>query len=192
MCIVGYLPLHKCLSSRIVNQRQLNWRSFSVNLKSSLNFHPIFNDFGTSAKLLCSMAMLLVSYSLQASPAGNYQVSAYLGGTTSTIKVGDLSLIGETEQLNPQGSNQSNFTWGFGAAYRFLPPQVLRNNLLHELSLGLEFYAFKTTQSGDVWQYQLPEMNNFTYQLPIQSYRLLATNEITFHPIVPKAFPFFE
>lgn len=137
---------------------------------------------------------LLVSFATQSLHAtdssSHYQLNAYLGGTTSVISSDTINLIGETDRLSPQGNSaHTQLTWGFGAAYRAEPPPAFQP-FIKEISLGPEFFYFNTQQWGDVWQYQLPEMNNFTYQLSLKSSRVLAASEITLHPITPKAFPF--
>lgn len=156
---------------------------------------PRFSINDAMAGLLCVFVASAAYAHADMYDTGRYQLSVYLGGTTSTIHTGDglIKLNGETDQFIPKNSQNSNFTWGFGAAYRVRTPQELRDHkFLDEVTLGLEFYNFKTTEFGEIWQYQLPEMNNLTYRFPVNSYRLLATTEWAFHSIVPKTYPFFE
>lgn len=122
-----------------------------------------------------------------------FELSAYAGATFTDADPGDLHLQGETDSLHPDSDNQTSFAWGLGAAYRFMPPSFInKNDILHDISLGLDFFYFQTTQDGDAWQFEQPIFNNFTYEIPIKSYRLLVDNEWTFRAIQSYFFPFVE
>lgn len=122
-----------------------------------------------------------------------FQISGYAGVAGTTIHPGTLQGFNETDSLHPNKNHQQeDFTWGFGAAYRFMPPAVTRN-LLHDISLGLDFMYFQTNQKGYTWLYEQPAYNNYTYQLPIDSLRLLVDSEWSFHSLLrPYLFPFIE
>ncbi|WP_367607739.1 outer membrane protein [Legionella sp. W05-934-2] len=123
--------------------------------------------------------------------AANYQASAYIGGTTTTFsRYGQLYFNGETDRLVLTNNHFSDITWGAAAAVRLNAPGKLQT-IIKELSIGPEFFYFSTTGVGDVWQYQLPEMNNLTYRIPVTSFRLLATNEVTFNSFIDNVYLFF-
>lgn len=122
-----------------------------------------------------------------------YQASLYGGGTSTTYhNIGSVNFVGETDQLVPTNTTDTTVTWGVAAALRTDHIPALWQKLVREVSIGPEFFYFNAKSSGEVWQFGLPEMNNLTYSMPVQSVRLLGTNEITFQPITPKTYPFFE
>lgn len=122
------------------------------------------------------------------------QISVYGGFTNTKISPSNLQFFGETDSLvpSPNQKHQTDFNWGFGAAYRWVMPQYPQFNLLHDVSLGLDFYYFFSKQHGEVWQFQQSMFNNYMYQLPIHSARLLVDTEWTLHPIGTRLFPFIE
>lgn len=123
-----------------------------------------------------------------------WQVSAYVGAAETTINAGTLQGFGETDSLNPKNPRhqQTNVTWGFGTAYR-LPPATFALQLLQEISIGPDFMYFQTNQKGDTWLFEQSIYNNYNYQLPITSLRLLADTEWTFQPLLRSyLFPFIE
>ncbi|PJD95102.1 MAG: hypothetical protein CK426_07275 [Legionella sp.] len=140
--------------------------------------------------MACS-ALLLLSLS-PSSMAASYQASVYGGGTSTTFNhIGPVTFLEETDTLNPTNTLATSGTWGLAAALRTNTlPEGLKK-CIEEVSFGPEFFYVNGNSTGDVWQYQLPEMNNLTYKISTSSYRLLATNEITFKPLAPKTFPFF-
>lgn len=123
-----------------------------------------------------------------------FHYSVYGGAAYSKINPGNLVFIGETDSLVPNESDhqQTNFTGGLGAAYHFLMSEAHKGNPLHDASIGLDFFYFKTTQKGEIWQFQLPAFNNFTYDLPVSSARLMANSELTFNHIGSRLFPFIQ
>lgn len=125
--------------------------------------------------------------------AAQFQASVYAGGTSTTYNnIGFLKFNGEIDQLHTTNPNDTTATFGAAAAIRSSNIPKPFDKLIHEVSVGPEFFYFTSATTGDVWQYLLPEMNNLTYQISTTSYRLLGTNEITFNPITPSVYPFFE
>jgi opacity protein-like surface antigen len=124
------------------------------------------------------------------------QINLFGGTTWTDINPAYIYLDGQTDTLAPVPSQeeQRNFTAGVGAAYRFVMPAVKQGQayLLHDLSLGIDYFAFNTSQNGDVWEYQLQEYDGFTYHIPINSRRLMLDSEWTFHPIGKYLYPFLE
>ncbi|WP_058479490.1 outer membrane protein [Legionella waltersii] len=149
-------------------------------------------------QVFCSKLKLCISIlgvnllAFNCSTAAQYHASVYLGGTTTKLShVGPLYFVDETDLLEQRNNNFADVTWGLAAAVRLKASGSLQQ-LVEEFSFGPEFFYFSSAGVGDVWQYRLPEMNNLTYRLPIKSYRLLVTDEITFKPISQMVFPFFE
>jgi len=145
--------------------------------------------------LLCSISFVSLASFVTAKAdinSSGLQMSVYAGVAKSRVHAGTLNLVGETDYLHSQNSagQQNNFTWGIGAAYRFVLPQAY---VLHDISAGLDFYYFKTTQRGTTWQSNNPEQINYLYKLPVRSARLMLDSEWTFHPLIKqRLFPFIE
>lgn len=122
------------------------------------------------------------------------QASAYAGAAQTAIYPGLLQGLSETDLLHPNyGDHEEvDFTWGFGAAYRFLLP-TSKQTILHDISAGLDFWYYNTSQAGQTWLFEQPIYSNYNYQLPITSLRLLADSEWTFRSLLlPYLFPFIE
>lgn len=122
------------------------------------------------------------------------QLSGYAGATQISINPSTLQGFNETDSLHPNDGHyqQTDVTWGFGTAYRFVLPNFPRN-IIHDMSAGLDFLYFQTTQKGQTWLFEQPLYNNYTYQLPISSLRLMADSEWTFRSLLrPYLFPFIE
>lgn len=150
---------------------------------------PYARSFFSDIRLI--VAVVCLSLVCNGAIAAKFQGSFYIGGTTTTFSSpGNLYFDGETDKLVQTNNHFSELTWGAAGAIRSVPPKILQH-LLSEYALGPELFYFSTTGTGDVWQYQLPEMNNLTYSIQVESFRLLATNELTFHPLINHVYPFF-
>lgn len=89
----------------------------------------------------------------------------------------DISAV-ETDSVRINSTN-TNGTWKFGAGY-FL----FANRLLLELNV----YGASNTIKGEVWQYELPQFDNYRFTAPISSTRLMLDVKptvITWHKISP-------
>ena len=93
----------------------------------------------------------------------------------------------------PLQRQQTDFTWGVGGAYRFLaadlPPKL---NLLHDITLGVDYFYFQSKPDGDVWQFQQPSYDNYRYTMPVTSSRVMFDSEWTLNPFGSYISPFIE
>lgn len=149
------------------------------------------------AKHVCTAALLSSLFATAGVYADvnnpGFQVSGYLGGTTSSISPSLLTLVGEIDTLARNHSQDTDFTWGVGAAYRFLAPELpMKSDLIHDVTLGLDYFYFQSNQMGSVWQFQQPEYDNYAYTMPLTSSRLTANTEWTLKPIHAFLMPFVE
>lgn len=142
--------------------------------------------------LLISTLALGVSTAFGNINNSGLQVSIYVGATETAISPGDLQFSGENDSLIPNHLNVWGVSWGLGLAYRFVQPSCAPYNLLHDITLGLDYFYLQGQQNGQVWQFENPSMYNFNYTLPLHSSRLLVDSEWTFHPIGTRTFPFIE
>jgi hypothetical protein len=107
----------------------------------------------------------------------NFRFAAYLGPNWARIPSSNLYFIGETDTLH-SSTRPTDFSWGLGGAYQWFPSNANPMNL-HDISLGVDLFSFKTTQEGKVWQYDLPALYNYNYQLPLTNWRLMLNTELT-------------
>lgn len=132
--------------------------------------------------------------------APHVELSAYLGGTyiPNTIDGQTLELlpyeIGPYADTFVDQSDAGAFTWGLDAKYRFkLHQPAVHNYILESVGVGLGVYQITNfEQTGDVLQFGMPEFENYTYVLMINSARLMADFDLEFHPIGQKFIPFIE
>ncbi len=148
-------------------------------------------------KHVCTAALLgsLFATTLAYADVNNsgYQVNGYLGGTTTSIYPSLLKLVGETDTLTRNRSQETDFTWGIGAAYRFLSEALpMKSDLIHDVTLGLDYFYFQSQQKGRVWEFQQPAYDNYAYTLPLTSSRLTANTEWALKPIHSFLMPFVE
>jgi opacity protein-like surface antigen len=64
-------------------------------------------------------------------------------------------------------------TWKLGVGYHFFADQLQQRSFFNDFLVELNFYQSWATINGNVWQYQLPQFNNFTFKAPLTSYRLM-------------------
>lgn len=84
----------------------------------------------------------------------------------------DASLIISPFETDSDKTLQSSFqsSWKIGLNYSFFEKTLPH---LNRLLLGLNVYQTSTNFSGAVWQYELPQFNNYHFKAPIKSTRLM-------------------
>jgi opacity protein-like surface antigen len=78
----------------------------------------------------------------------------------------------ETDKLKIS-SKSTDGAWKVGLGYEVFDDQVHQRDFYNSLLLELNVYQVSTTIDGDVWQYELPQFNNYTFTAPITSTRLM-------------------
>lgn len=113
--------------------------------------------------------------------ASRLRFSAYAGAVWPKASSSGIYLIDETDTLNVS-AHPKDVSWGVGASYRWLTPDTYLFNV-SDVSLGLDLVSFKTQQQGQIWLYNDPAFFNYTYNLNISSWRVMANSEWTFQPL---------
>ncbi len=78
----------------------------------------------------------------------------------------------ETDSLRVNNVS-SEALWNVGIGYHLFEDQLKERDYFNDLLLQFNFYHLSTTVSGVVWQYQLPQFNNYTFSAPVTSNRLM-------------------
>jgi opacity protein-like surface antigen len=100
----------------------------------------------------------------------NIEISGAGGGDWYQKR--DASLIISPFETDSVKTLQSSFqgSWKIGLDYSFFEKTL---PCLNRLLIGLNVYQTSTTLSGAVWQYELPQFNNYHFKAPIKSTRLM-------------------
>lgn len=135
---------------------------------------------------------LLCQLSYAIAPVGA-EVNLY--GGISTVNGGPKLLLfnsafPEQDALVKDSESNYNFIGGGGIAYNFLIDENNSNSLIHDVSIGLDYYGFNTSVTGDVLQFGVIYLNNFDYNLNIETQRLMLDAQLNFHPLKNKIIPF--
>lgn len=130
----------------------------------------------TFSCFLLPLLLLFYSSILTAFPQNDFfkRLSFSIAAGPSWTQVKDTHLVispYETDSLKSSHAS-ANTTWKVGAGYQLCISQKQRS-FLNTLLIELNFYHTPTTIKGDVWQYQLPQFNNYRFRAPITSNRLL-------------------
>jgi opacity protein-like surface antigen len=128
------------------------------------------------------------------------EFSVFLGGSyvPNTIKGQTLQLL--PYEIGPYAdtfTNQSGagaFTWGLEALYRFkLHAPTIQNHFFDSLGAGVDFFQSPDFhQSGKVLQFNLPEFENYTYTLKLNTLRVMANFDLELHPVRQYFIPFIQ
>lgn len=111
-----------------------------------------------------------------------WELNAYVGeAQNTTSNTGSLTFSQyETDTLTDANKDSNDFTPAIGAAYRFVFPK----SFLHAVSIGLNYYYTSMSRNGQVYMFGLPQFNNFTYDMDIDSQRLMLDGEFDLRPIM--------
>ena len=137
---------------------------------------------------------------LSIQPGSHPELSVFLGGSyiPNSLKGQTLQLlpyeIGPYADTFTHQSGGGSFTWGVDAKYRFkLHPPSVKNAFINSMGAGLNFFQItNANQSGHVLQFNLPEFENYTYDLGLSNVRIMANVDLDFRPIKYNVVPFIE
>jgi hypothetical protein len=103
----------------------------------------------------------------------NLEVS--VGGGLNWLNTRDTHLIispFETDSI--QISTVANHgAWRVGLGYYLFEDQLAPHAFLNHLLFEVNVYRILATVNGDVWQFELPEFNNYIFKTPLSSTRLM-------------------
>lgn len=129
------------------------------------------------------LVLLLVVLSAQAetmkdiSASPNYIKNMELSaaGGIDWYKISNTHLIispFETDK-NEVDDPSAKGTWKIGVGYYLFDESLRRRNYLNHLLLELNLYQTSASVTGDVLQYELPQFNNYDFDAPVTSNRLM-------------------
>jgi opacity protein-like surface antigen len=128
----------------------------------------------------CALVLVAATQANAQSIWHNFEISAAGGADWYSVADTEVEIsFFETDSIFVNEIETAG-TWKVGLGYFIVP------NLLAETNV----YQTFTTLSGNVWQYELPQFNNYTYQAPITSTRWmfeLKPNAGTYGKITPYA-----
>lgn len=103
----------------------------------------------------------------------NLQVS--LAGGANWYNVQNTSLVISPFETDSARVNSisTGGAWKAGVGYYLFEETLANRPYLHHLLLEANVYQTFTTLRGNVWQFELPEFNNYNFRAPITSSRLM-------------------
>lgn len=102
-----------------------------------------------------------------------FEISA--AGGADWYNVPDTHLVISPFETDSNNIHQitTNGTWKVGVGYYFFEDRLQQQRYLNHLLFEVNVYQTFTTLSGDVWQYELPQFNNYNFSAPVSSTRLM-------------------
>ena len=76
----------------------------------------------------------------------------------------------DTNQINKISTNGA---WKVGVGYYLFENTLQHQHYLNHLLVEANVYQTFTTLNGSVWQFGLPEFNNYNFKTPVTSTRLM-------------------
>ena len=137
---------------------------------------------GNCMKAIVFSISFILSYSTMAGTMGDVASKPWYENLEISAEGGPnwLNSANTTETISPYEIDNvlvhnisNNGTWKVGIGYympdEFLSQRAYLNHFLFEVNV----YQISGTIKGDVWQYQPPAFNNYSYQTPFTSTRLM-------------------
>jgi opacity protein-like surface antigen len=128
-----------------------------------------------------SNAMIPLKDAQAAYNTSGAQINVYAGWSNINASKSNI-VFNQYETDSLVGSDHSTtFIPGVGVSYDF----VLNPNggIIHGVGLGVDFFNDNFERTGQVYQYQLPQFNNYRYKADMNSARLLLNGEVDLHPL---------
>lgn len=131
-------------------------------------------------RLSVAVASVITSSFLLSSPTyaekSHFQIQGFLGASWLSM-TDDVDLVLspiERDTLHPN-NNAAAFLYGGGLGYVFPICTTYKRgwSFFPAITAAANFYGFEESIKGDVWQFGLPELNNYDFNMKIQSYRAM-------------------
>lgn len=118
--------------------------------------------------LACISSLFLLSTSHAA-------VEVTVAGGPNWLNTNDTEVVISSFETDEVLVNQiaNSPLWKVGVGYPIFENNPEKNHFLKRLLLELNLYHTHGTFKGDVWQFELPEFNNYGFQAPFTSTRLM-------------------
>ncbi|WP_058513497.1 outer membrane protein [Legionella santicrucis] len=103
----------------------------------------------------------------------NLQISAAGGVNWYNVPNTDLVISSfETDRIQVNHISTDG-AWKIGVGYYLLEDTLSQRPYLNHLLFEVNVYQTFTTLNGSVWQFELPEFNNYSFRAPVTSTRLM-------------------
>ena len=129
--------------------------------------------FKTKRVLWMSALCLVISTDVLSSSLPDVEFSAAGGFNWVNSNNNNLYVSSYETDSNKVTHVSNNAFWKVGVGYYVLNDYLQDRSFLNSLLTELNFYHSSATVKGDVWQYQLPQFNNYNFRTPITSRRLM-------------------
>lgn len=150
---------------------------------------------------LLSCTLIFFSGAALATNNTSLNSTSYLKGFEFSIAAGPswLQTNDTTLEVSPYQTDSvqvdqiaNNVAWKMGVGYDFLAAGSDNTTLFDHFLVELNLYHNSGAFSGDAWEYQLPEFNNYSFRAPVSSTRLMldfkpsfgSWHDVTPYPIV--------
>lgn len=127
-------------------------------------------------KRICFFPLFLLSFVTPAfahQSSNNFEIS--VAGGANWMQANNSSYVISPYETDRLVVNHiaNNAVWKAGVGYHFFAEKLKQQTFLDDLLLELNYYHSSATMRGNVWQYQLPQFNNYSFAAPITSNRLM-------------------
>lgn len=102
-----------------------------------------------------------------------FEISAAGGANWYNVPNSHLVISPFETDSNIVNQISTDGAWKIGAGYYFFEDQLQQRPYLNHLLFEVNVYQTFTTLSGNVWQYELPQFNNYNFSAPVMSTRLM-------------------
>lgn len=106
-------------------------------------------------------------------PRDNLELSIEGGVNWYHVPDAHLVISAYETDIDKINSAQAKAAWKIGAGYHFFDDFLQDWHYLNRLLVELNFYQTWSTITGNVWQYESEEFNNYAFRSPVTSTRLM-------------------
>jgi hypothetical protein len=125
------------------------------------------------AFILCGMAMLVYDKTFALPWYGDLEFSLAGGPNWINVLNSHLVITSFETDSNRVNSVSNQIGWKVGAGYFLFEDYFLSRCYLNHLLFEMNLYRVSGNFQGDVWQYELPQFNNFSFSSSFRSTRLM-------------------
>lgn len=119
------------------------------------------------------MFLSILSFNAQSTVLDGFELSAALGGSWYHADNTTMQITVDERDANKVSSSTSNLLYSAGIGRHVFNDALKARNTLTGLLIQANYYYGVTTVKGNVWGYESPNVNNYTFRAPMSSSRLM-------------------
>lgn len=126
-----------------------------------------------SCPVILGLCIATLSQNAQSHMLDGFEISGALGNSWYHSDDSTIQITFDERDANKVASSSSNLLYSAGIGRHLWTDALRKNKVMTGLLVQANYYYGETSVKGNVWGYESPAVNNYTFRAPMSSSRLM-------------------